>query len=132
VELIVLAGFLAILPEPFVRRWRGRIINLHPSLLPQFGGPGMYGRRVLDAVLQSGSRETGATVHLVTEIVDGGPILGQARVPVLPGDTPESLRERMRPVEVGLLSEVVNRFADRSFSLPYDPAPSRDVRVGRS
>jgi phosphoribosylglycinamide formyltransferase-1 len=120
-ELVVLAGFRAILPRSFLDRWRGRVLNVHPSLLPEFGGAGMYGRRVHEAVLRDGREETGATVHIVTELVDGGPVLAQGRLPVDPGETPESLRERLRPVEVGLLVEVLRRFGDRRWTLPYEP-----------
>jgi phosphoribosylglycinamide formyltransferase-1 len=119
VELVVLAGFRSILPSAWVERWHGRAINLHPSLLPKYGGRGMHGRRVHEAVLTAGDRESGVTVHLVTGTVDGGPPVAQQRVPVLPGDTPESLRERLRPVEVELLASTVRRFADGSLPLPY-------------
>ena len=78
-----------------VARWRGRIINVHPALLPEFGGPGMYGRRVHEAVLRSGARESGASVHLVDEVYDRGELLAQERVPVLPGDTPDTLAGRV-------------------------------------
>ena len=75
VDLVLLAGFLAILPVPFLRAWGGRTINIHPALLPKHGGPGMYGRHVHEAVLRSGDRETGVSVHLATEEIDAGPIL---------------------------------------------------------
>ena len=119
VELVVQAGFLTILPPAWVAEWRGRAINLHPSLLPRHGGRGFYGHRVHEAVLAAGERETGATVHLVTEEVDGGPTIAQAPLPVLPGDTPASLRARLHPVEVELLAETLRRFADGSLPLPY-------------
>lgn len=106
-ELLVLAGFLKLVPAEVVQAFRGRIINLHPALLPQFGGPGMYGRRVHEAVLASGTRESGATVHLVTEEYDRGAILAQARVPVLPDDSPETLAARVQAVEHRLLPAVV-------------------------
>jgi formyltetrahydrofolate-dependent phosphoribosylglycinamide formyltransferase len=107
VELLVLAGFLKLVPAEVVQAFRGRIINLHPALLPAFGGPGMYGGRVHAAVLASGARESGATIHLVTEEYDRGPILAQARVPVLPGDSPETLAARVQVVEHRLLPAVV-------------------------
>jgi len=131
VELVVLAGFLSILPPRWVERWKGRAINLHPSLLPRYGGRGMYGLRVHAAVLASGDRESGATVHLVTGAIDGGPPIAQTRVPVLPGDTPESLRARLHPVEVALLAVTVRRFAEGSLPLPYaDPGDrARDRRA---
>lgn len=119
VRLVVLAGFLSILPPPWVARWEGRAVNLHPSLLPKFGGRGMHGRRVHEAVIAAGERESGVTVHLVTGEVDAGPTIAQARLPVLPGDTPESLRERLRPLEVELLAATVRRFAAGELPLPY-------------
>lgn len=95
IDVIVLAGFLSILSEDFVRRWPDRIINVHPSLIPAFCGKGMYGLRVHEAALERGVRVTGATVHLVNEIPDGGRILLQRAVEVLPGDTPETLQRRV-------------------------------------
>lgn len=118
-ELILLAGFLAILPASWVTAWEGRAINLHPALLPRHGGRGMYGARVHEAVLRAHETETGATVHLVTADVDRGPILAQATLPVLSEDTPESLRARLHPVEVELLHETVLRFARGDLPLPY-------------
>jgi len=129
VELVVLAGFLTILPNSWVERWRGRAINLHPALLPRHGGPGMYGPRVHRAVLEANEKETGATVHLVTGDVDAGPTIAQERLPVLPNDTPDSLRARLHPVEVALLAETIRRFAEGALPLPYperdSPAPRR-------
>jgi phosphoribosylglycinamide formyltransferase 1 len=122
VELVVLAGFLSILPPRWVDRWMGRAINLHPSLLPRYGGSGMYGPRVHRAVLSSGDRETGATVHLVTSDVDAGPTIAQERLPVLPDDTPETLRARLHPVEVALLASTLRRFAEGQLPLPF-PGP---------
>jgi phosphoribosylglycinamide formyltransferase 1 len=119
VELVVLAGFLTILPPDWVAAWQGRVINLHPSLLPRHGGPGLYGARVHEAVLAAGEGETGASVHLVTAEVDGGPVLAQARLKVQPDDTPETLRTRLHPVEVELLAATLRRFADGSLPLPY-------------
>jgi phosphoribosylglycinamide formyltransferase 1 len=107
IELLVLAGYLKLVPSGVIAAYRGRIINVHPALLPAFGGKGMYGRRVHDAVLASGARESGATVHLVDEAYDHGTTLAQARVPVLPGDTPERLAERVLQQEHRLLPAVV-------------------------
>jgi folate-dependent phosphoribosylglycinamide formyltransferase PurN len=107
VDLVVLAGYLKLVPPGVVTRYRGRILNVHPALLPAFGGKGMYGRRVHEAVLASGARESGATVHLVDEVYDRGPILGQVRVPVLPGDDPERLAARVLEAEHRLLPAVV-------------------------
>ena len=122
VELVVLAGFLAILPTPFLERWRGRVINVHPSLLPQYGGRGMYGRRIHEAVLAAGETESGATVHLVTEALDHGPVLLQSRVPVRIDDTPDLLRDRIRPVERELLFEAIRNFSDGLWPLPFTPS----------
>jgi phosphoribosylglycinamide formyltransferase 1 len=107
VDLLVLAGYLKLVPPDVVSRYRNRIVNVHPALLPAFGGPGMYGHRVHEAVLTSGVREAGATVHLVDEVYDHGAVLAQARVPVLPGDTPETLAARVLVVEHRLLPAVV-------------------------
>ncbi len=121
-ELVVLAGFLAVLPPGWVDRWSGRAINLHPSLLPRHGGRGMYGPKVHRAVLAAGDRETGATVHLVTRDVDRGPTISQVQIAVRPGETEDSLRARLHPVEVELLAQTILRFADGSIPLPLTPA----------
>ena len=94
-DLIVLAGFLAILSEKFTSKWPGRIINVHPSLIPSFCGEGFYGLRVHEAALAYGVKVTGATVHFVNEIPDGGEIIAQKAVEILPGDTPEILQRRV-------------------------------------
>ena len=95
IELIILAGFLSILSEAFVRRYDERILNVHPSLIPSFCGKGFYGLKVHEAALARGVKFTGATVHFVNEIPDGGRILLQKAVPVLPGDTPAALQKRV-------------------------------------
>ena len=95
IQLIILAGFMSILSEAFVRRYPRRILNVHPALLPAFGGKGYYGLRVHEAVLARGVKITGATVHYVNEIADGGEIILQKAVDVLPGDTPEILQRRV-------------------------------------
>ena len=95
VELIILAGFLSILSADFTRRWENRILNIHPSLIPSFCGKGFYGLKVHEAALARGVKYTGATVHYVNRIPDGGEILLQQPVPVLPGDTPEILQRRV-------------------------------------
>jgi len=107
IELVVLAGYLRLVPADVIARYRDRIVNIHPALLPAFGGRGMYGRRVHEAVLASGARESGATVHLVDEVYDRGAILAQRRVPVLSGDTPDRLAARVLEVEHRLLPAVV-------------------------
>ena len=107
VDLVVLAGFLKQVPTEVVEAYAGRIINIHPALLPKHGGPGMYGLNVHRAVLAGKDLESGATVHLVTRQYDEGPVLGQARVPVLPDDTPEALAARVLVVEHRLLPAAV-------------------------
>jgi phosphoribosylglycinamide formyltransferase-1 len=106
-DLICLAGYMRILTPAFFNAFMGRIINIHPALLPAFGGPGMYGHHVHEAVLKAGARESGATVHWVVPEVDAGPIILQARVPVLPGDTPETLAARVLEQEHKLYPEAV-------------------------
>ena len=95
VDVIILAGFLSILSADFVKQWPDRIINIHPSLIPSFCGKGMYGLKVHEAALARGVKVTGATVHLVNEIPDGGRILLQKAVDILPGDTAEILQRRV-------------------------------------
>lgn len=119
IDLLVLAGYLKLVPSPVIARYSGRIINIHPALLPQFGGAGMYGTRVHTAVLASGARETGATVHLVDEEYDRGQILGQARVPVEPGDTPETLAARVLTAEHQLLPAAVLAAARAGRPVPF-------------
>lgn len=111
-DVICLAGFLRILSPWFVSQFRGRILNIHPSLLPAFGGAGLIGMRVHEAVLTAGARETGCTIHQVDETVDGGPIVAQAIVPVHPGDTPEILAERVAREEHRLYPHVVRSIAE--------------------
>jgi len=99
VDLVVLAGYLKRIPSKVIREYAGRIINIHPALLPAFGGEGMYGARVHEAVIASGAKETGVTVHLVDDDYDRGPIVAQWRVPVEKSDTAESLAARVLNVE---------------------------------
>ena len=111
-DIIVLAGFLSILSEAFVKRWPERILNVHPALIPSFCGKGMYGLRVHEAALARGVKITGATVHLVNEIPDGGRILLQKAVEVLPVDTPEALQRRvMEQAEWVLLPQAAELLA---------------------
>ncbi|HYL55876.1 MAG TPA: phosphoribosylglycinamide formyltransferase [Gemmatimonadales bacterium] len=112
-RLGVLAGYLKRVPATVVARFRWRLINIHPALLPGFGGEGMYGRRVHEAVLASGARVSGATVHYVDEEFDRGPIIAQWPVPVLANDTPDSLAARVLEVEHHLLPLVVEELARR-------------------
>jgi phosphoribosylglycinamide formyltransferase-1 len=99
IDLIVYAGFLSILKGNIIQMYAGRMINLHPALLPKFGGLGMYGEKVHQQVLAAGEKESGCTVHLVDAGTDTGPILLQRRVPVLPDDTPDTLAERIHHEE---------------------------------
>ena len=113
IGMIVLAGFLRILSEGFTRRWAGRIINIHPSLIPSFCGAGFYGLRVHEAALARGVKVTGATVHFVNEIPDGGEIIAQRAVEVLPGDTPEALQRRvMERAEWIILPQAAEKVAE--------------------
>ena len=107
VELVVLAGYLKLVPPQVIAAYRGRILNIHPALLPSFGGKGMFGHRVHEAVLASGATESGATVHLVDEVYDHGSVLAQMRVPVFPNDTADRLARRVLEVEHRLLPAVV-------------------------
>ena len=95
IDVVVLAGFLSVLGPSVIAAYRDRILNVHPSLIPSFCGPGFYGLRVHEAALARGVKVTGATVHLVNEECDGGPILMQKAVDILPGDTPETLQKRV-------------------------------------
>lgn len=131
VDALVLAGYLKRVPGPVVAAYRHRILNVHPSLLPAFGGPGLYGRRVHEAVLRHGCRVSGATVHLVDETYDTGPIVLQACVPVLDGDTPDTLAARVLAEEHRLLPRALALLAAgrlrvdgrRAFVLPSPPSP---------
>ncbi|MEE0104406.1 MAG: phosphoribosylglycinamide formyltransferase [Christensenellales bacterium] len=112
IDVVVLAGFLTILPENVIRAYDHRILNIHPSLIPSFCGDGFYGLHVHEAALQRGVKVTGATVHFVNEITDGGDIIAQKTVEVLPGDTPETLQRRvMEQAEWILLPQALEQVA---------------------
>ncbi len=130
VDIIVLAGFLSILRGDILERFRGRIINIHPALLPDFGGHGMYGMHVHQAVLESGREETGCSVHIVDEGTDTGPVLVQTRVPVEDGDTPESLADRVRSVEHETLIDGLKTLAAR-LGLTGSTDPGKQQEQGR-
>ncbi len=116
VDLIILAGFLSILSGDFTRRYENRILNVHPALIPSFCGKGMYGLHVHEAALAYGVKVTGATVHYVNEVPDGGHILLQKAVDVLPGDTPEALQRRvMEQAEWILLPQAAEQVAKRIY-----------------
>lgn len=113
VGLVVLAGFLSIISDDFISAFRDRIINVHPALLPSFGGKGYYGLRVHEAALKRGVKVTGATVHFANEVCDGGPIILQKAVDVYPSDTPEILQKRvMEQAEWVILPKAVSLFCD--------------------
>jgi formyltetrahydrofolate-dependent phosphoribosylglycinamide formyltransferase len=124
-DLVVLAGYLRLVPPAVVREWRGRMLNIHPALLPAFGGEGMYGRRVHDAVLEAGVSETGVTVHLVDEEYDRGPIVAQRTVPVRPDDDAARLAARVLEQEHRVLPDVVAAVADGSCRLSAEGAEWR-------
>jgi phosphoribosylglycinamide formyltransferase-1 len=107
IDYILLAGWLKIIPEGFIASFEDRIVNVHPALLPAFGGKGYYGLRVHEAVLSYGAKVSGATVHFVSAEVDGGAIIAQSPVPVEDGDTPESLQQRVLAEEHKLLPAVM-------------------------
>ncbi len=111
VDLICLAGFMLILSPEFVSNWKGRILNTHPSLLPRHGGPGMYGMHVHKSVLESGDSESGASIHIVTDECDAGPVIIQRKVPVYEDDTPENLAARVLEQEHAAYVEAVRRYA---------------------
>jgi len=112
VDLVCLAGFMRILTPFFVRHYQGRMMNIHPALLPLFGGKGFYGDKVHRAALESGMKFSGCTVHFVTEETDGGPIILQASVPILDDDTAETLAGRIHKKEHEIYPEAVKLFAE--------------------
>ncbi len=112
VDYIVLAGWLKIIPESFIKTFEGRIINIHPSLIPAFCGAGMYGLRVHQAVLDYGAKVSGCTVHFVNEVPDGGAVIAQVAVKVEDGDTPESLQARILEKEHELLPYCVKKLCE--------------------
>ena len=111
VDLLVLAGYMKALPASFVRRMAGRILNIHPSLLPKYGGKGFWGIHVHEAVIAAHEKESGPTVHLVSEEIDQGKILAQVKVPVLEGDTPEVLAARVLEQEHNLYWKTIRDYA---------------------
>ncbi|NNE89642.1 MAG: phosphoribosylglycinamide formyltransferase [Silicimonas sp.] len=117
-DIICLAGFMRILTERFVSQWEGRILNIHPSLLPKYKGLNTHARAI-----DAGDREAGCSVHQVTADLDDGPVLGQARVPVLPNDTPDSLAARVLAQEHLLYPAVLRRFASGDTTPVRLPAP---------
>lgn len=116
-QIVVLAGYMKKLGPLLLSTYRGRILNIHPALLPAYGGAGMYGIHPHEAVIAAGEKESGATVHLVTEHYDRGPILGQRRVPVEPGDTPETLQKRVLAVEHQIYTDVIQGIIEGRITL---------------
>lgn len=117
IDLVVLAGYLRMIPDAVTAGWRGRIVNVHPALLPAFGGSGMYGRRVHEAVIAHGARVSGVTVHFVDAHYDHGPIIAQWPVPVYAGDTPDTLAQRVLQVEHLLYPRIVDLLAHGRITL---------------
>lgn len=117
-ELVVLAGYMKRIGPHTLARFRGRMLNTHPALLPKFGGQGMYGLHVHRAVLAAGETMTGASVHLVTEEYDAGPVIARVEVPIQGGDTPESLAQRVQESERALLVETLGSIARGQLILP--------------
>ena len=118
VELIVLSGYLRRLGPQTLGRYAGRVLNIHPGPLPQFGGHGMYGRRVHEAVLAAGAAESGVAIHVVDEEYDHGPVIARKAVAVRPGDTVEALEDRVRAAEPGFFVETLQRVARGELQLP--------------
>jgi len=117
VNFIVLAGYMKMVSPAIVSKYRNRILNIHPALLPQFGGKGMYGERVHAAVIASGAKESGATVHVVDEVYDRGAIVLQKKVPVSPGETPESLAKKVLEIEHEIYPKAVGMFAEGKLTI---------------
>lgn len=126
IDLVVLAGFLRVIPPALTEEYAGRMINIHPSLLPSYGGMGMYGLKVHEAVIAAGEKESGVTVHYVSDEVDGGEILMQERIDVLPGDTPEALQERIHKIEYSIFPRAIvaalNKLNENQFPPATPPA----------
>jgi len=125
VDIVVLAGYMKKVGSQTLARFRGRVLNTHPALLPKFGGKGMYGLHVHRAVLAAGEAKSGASVHLVNDEYDAGPVIAQFEVPVAAADTPESLAERVQERERAIVVEVLGRIADRRIRLPMGQVAER-------
>jgi len=122
VDIVILAGYMKKLGTKTLRRFSGAVLNIHPALLPKFGGTGMYGIHVHEAVLAADEKETGVSIHLVDEEYDRGPVIAQTRVPVMPEDTPETLAARVLVQEHVLFSAVLQKIARGEITIPgYSP-----------
>lgn len=113
IDLVVLAGFLWLVPEPLLETFQGRVVNIHPALLPRYGGKGMYGKYVHQAVIESGDTESGITIHHVNQAYDDGDTIFQATCPVEPGDTPETLAARIHALEYKHFPVVVTKLLEQ-------------------
>ena len=118
VNLVILAGYMKKIGPVTLATFPGRIINIHPGLLPEYGGQGMYGQRVHEAVIASGDKETGVTIHVVDQVYDNGPVLAQTRIPVKQGDTADGLAERVLAVEHELYVDTIDRIIRGEIKLP--------------
>lgn len=117
IDFIVLAGFLLVIPDFLIREYDHRMINLHPALLPKFGGMGMYGHHVHEAVKAAGETETGMTVHWVSGKVDGGGIIAQFRTPISPDDTPDDIAAKEHALEMEHFPQVIEALADNALTI---------------
>jgi len=115
VDLVALAGYMKKVGPVLLTTYEGRLLNIHPALLPKFGGKGMYGMRVHEAVIAAGEKESGPTVHIVDDKYDHGPILAQIKVPVLPDDTPETLQKRVLEKEHEIYPMTIQKIAKEQF-----------------
>jgi len=120
VDVIAAIGWMYILTPEFIRKWRGRILNVHPALLPKYGGRGLFGMRVHEAVLNAGEKKSGMTIHLMDEDVDTGPILVQKTCSVFPRDTPEKLRARVQDLEKEWYPKVLEMINRDELQLPFN------------
>jgi phosphoribosylglycinamide formyltransferase-1 len=113
IDCIALAGYLKMIPPAIIAQYKGRVVNIHPGLLPKYGGKGMYGHFVHEAVVKNREKESGVTIHIVDEIYDHGRLLAEQRVPVFPEDTPDELASRILKVEHTLYPKVLKEFAEQ-------------------
>ncbi len=120
IGLIVLAGFLAKVPDVLIEAWPDRIINIHPSLLPKYGGKGMYGDRVHEAVIAAGDKESGITIHYINERLDEGQVIAQYRCEVCPDDTPHTLAQRVHELEYRYYPRVIKMLAEKPEPTPFE------------
>jgi phosphoribosylglycinamide formyltransferase-1 len=115
-SFIVLAGYLALIPAEFIKHYHNKIINLHPALLPKFGGKGMYGKAVHQAIIDRKEKETGITIHFIDETYDNGTVIFQKKIPVLLDDTPETIEKKVRELENYYLPRVIEDLIEKQFN----------------